>query len=352
MRSSTLVVCAALVSLCQGQEAESKAEKGEKTRKELAEGLSFCEYDDCYELLGVKKTSALPAIKRAYRKLAAEWHPDKCPGGNIPKCRELFPKYANAYEVLASPEMRKNYDYVLDNPYEFPAFWMKYSRPQYASKTDLRAVFLITLLAAAGVQYFLKKQMYEQALGSIKKDPRSNYQMRLKELMSKSGPPSPSKKSSGAQRGEANSTKSKSTPKAEELEKRKKEAEAQLELELAEQLPPPPALLDNVAVSVFKLPLTLTYTALWVASGGMREPGYRTRRALGMTAAEWDALDEADRAEYLELELWVSENMLKYEEELKEAKRLGNANKTGKEKRAARDRKRQLRDPSAMQLDD
>ena len=210
-----------------------------------------------------------------------------------------------------------------DNPYEFPAFWMKYSRPQYAAKTDLRAVFLITLLAAAGVQYFLKKQMYEQALGSIKKDPRSNYQMRLKELMSKSGPPSPSKKSSGAQRGEANSTKSKSTPKAEELEKRKKEAEAQLELELAEQLPPPPALLDNVAVSVFKLPLTLTYTALWVASGGMREPGYRTRRALGMTAAEWDALDEADRAEYLELELWVSENMLKYEEELKEAKRLG-----------------------------
>ena len=56
------------------------------------------------------------AVKRAYRRLAAEFHPDKCPGGDIEKCREVFPKYANAYEILSSSEMRKNYDYVLANP--------------------------------------------------------------------------------------------------------------------------------------------------------------------------------------------------------------------------------------------
>jgi DnaJ-class molecular chaperone len=48
--------------------------------------------------------------------LAAEWHPDKCPGGDVEKCREEFPKYANAYEILSNSEMRKNYDYVLANP--------------------------------------------------------------------------------------------------------------------------------------------------------------------------------------------------------------------------------------------
>ena len=37
--------------------------------------------------------------------------------------------------------MRKNYNYVLDNPYEFPGFYLKYSRPQYA---DFAATALLT----------------------------------------------------------------------------------------------------------------------------------------------------------------------------------------------------------------
>ena len=52
---------------------------------------------------------------------------------------------------------------------------------------------------------------------------------------------------------------------------------------------------DNVAVELFKAPLTLTYSVMWVMSGGMREPGYMTRKALGMSAAEWADVDEEEQ---------------------------------------------------------
>ena len=340
----------------QGEQKEESAKdtgKGGKSRKELAEGLSFCEYDNCYELLGVDPKAGPIPIKRAYRKLAAEYHPDKCASGDIQRCREIFPKYANAYEVLSSSEMRKNYDYVLAHPYEFPGFYLKYSKPTYAPKTDLRFVFVVTIIAAAAVQHFLKKSQYEMELSRVKKDPRFRYNERLKEIIAREAlakSASPKKGAGGGFRGQAKESKA-PLPKGEELEKAKKRAEEILESELAEELPPPPSASDNVAISLFKLPLTFTYGLLWVASGGMREPGYRTRRALGLSTSEWAEIDDEEQKELIGKELWVGENLSAYEQEV--AMLEGpKGSKTGKEKRAARERKRQLRNPSAMQIDD
>ena len=103
--------------------------------------------DNCYELLGVKKDAGGLPIKRAYRKLASEWHPDKNPD---PRAKTLFQKYANAYEVLSSPQMRENYDYLLDHPYEFPGHFMRFSRASYMPKSDLRFVMLLTVLTQIG----------------------------------------------------------------------------------------------------------------------------------------------------------------------------------------------------------
>jgi hypothetical protein len=72
--------------------------------------------------------------------------------------------------------------------------------------------------------------------------------------------------------------------KPEELEKKKKAAEEVLAAESAAELPPPPSMADNVAVSLFKAPLTITYAAMWVMQGGLREPGYMTRKALGASS--------------------------------------------------------------------
>ena len=230
---------------CRAQEeAGSKPEEGaegadgEKSKRDIVAQYSYCQEDNCYELLDVTKESKMPAIKRKYRHLAAEWHPDKNPD---PRAKEIFQKYANAYEVLSNPEvrrritratsnligvsrcaahatrrgaratdrrtpanaprapacgdaseavryraavslfslapscasarveshfehlhtrdaqMRSNYDYLLAHPYEFPMFFMRYSKPKYMPKSDLRFVLILTLVVMSAMQYLLKQ---------------------------------------------------------------------------------------------------------------------------------------------------------------------------------------------------
>jgi molecular chaperone DnaJ len=61
-----------------------------------------------YDTLGVKKGASAAEIKKAYRKLAAQFHPDKNPGDNA--AEEKFKEVQNAYDTLSDPEKRKQYD--------------------------------------------------------------------------------------------------------------------------------------------------------------------------------------------------------------------------------------------------
>jgi len=63
---------------------------------------------DYYELLGITRTADGVAIKRAYRKLAIQFHPDKNPGDKAAEDR--FKETAEAYEVLSHPDKRQIYD--------------------------------------------------------------------------------------------------------------------------------------------------------------------------------------------------------------------------------------------------
>jgi len=66
------------------------------------------EYKDYYKILGVDRKARIEDIKRAYRKLAMQYHPDRNPGDK--KAEERFKEINEAYQVLSDPQKRAHYD--------------------------------------------------------------------------------------------------------------------------------------------------------------------------------------------------------------------------------------------------
>ena len=63
---------------------------------------------DFYDILGVTKSASAEEIKKAYRKKAIQFHPDKNPGDKA--AEDKFKEAAEAYEILSNVEKKQRYD--------------------------------------------------------------------------------------------------------------------------------------------------------------------------------------------------------------------------------------------------
>ena len=83
------------------------------------------EYKDYYKVLGVERSATQDQIKKAYRKLAVKYHPDKNPGDKA--AEEKFKEISEAYQVLGNEDSRKKYD-------ELGANWKQYENMGYGGQ--------------------------------------------------------------------------------------------------------------------------------------------------------------------------------------------------------------------------
>ncbi|MFW5906638.1 MAG: DnaJ C-terminal domain-containing protein [Desulfobia sp.] len=89
--------------------------------------------EDYYKILGVGKNASQDEIKKAYRKMALKYHPDKTKGDK--QAEDMFKKANEAYAVLSDPEKRKQYD-----TYGSEDFQQRYTQEDIFQGSDIASI--------------------------------------------------------------------------------------------------------------------------------------------------------------------------------------------------------------------
>jgi len=298
----------------------------------LVPGL-YCGRESCYDVLNVSRDTPKGEISKAYRKLAAKFHPDRHRGEEAKKeAEEQFRLVAVAYETLKDDEARKNYDYLLDHPEEYYRHYYNYYRHRVAPKVDVRIVIVVTILVISLIQYISASHKYNDAVKYLQT--QQKYRLKAIELAKERGLWEDDKKKKRRSKAEV-----------------KEEEEAIIKSIIEENVDirggyKRASIVDTLVCQIFIFPYYLFDYIRWFArwhwkfTGGREEYGdeekaYLIRRNLKLTQSQYDCLEDSEKDEYWGEKLWVKEDFARWKAEKEEEEKRKQA-ESGQYKRYRR----------------
>ncbi|VDN04698.1 unnamed protein product [Thelazia callipaeda] len=152
---------------------------------DLLKGL-YCGTQSCYEVLNIERSKfTKSALGRAYRKLAAQYHPDKVVGSKKKEAEKKFHLIATAYETLKDDDTRVDYDHYLDHPEQRAYNYYQYYRRRVAPKVDARIFLSATQKYSEALDYAVKQERYRNAAKEIAKERGISLEGRFRDKKSK-----------------------------------------------------------------------------------------------------------------------------------------------------------------------
>jgi len=291
----------------------------------------FCGKKNCYDLLGVSSLAEKGEIKKAYRALSLEYHPDKNPSEEAQK---IFQEIAKANEVLTNDEQRQKYDYYREHPDEYWEEYGHYFFMSAAAATDIRLVVLGILIFISIFQPIIQNNKYNQAKSFLVKAATKGWNVKqggtkatielrrqAEEILAErqKSPKTTSKKDSKKVKKKGYTT--------EELEEIIKELVEDVKIEGGYSKP---TVWDIPIVKVGMLPVSLFrfgqyhYRYSYLKMELPYEE--KERLAISRMGFFWDELSEEEREELIEREIWkyrIFEDWKQQKEEEMKEKRPG-----------------------------
>jgi len=284
----------------------------------------YCGDMNCYHLLGVSRDAEKALISKAYRKLAGKWHPDRFRTPEEKKeAEQMFMRIASGYEVLKDDETRKEYDYMLDHPEETYGNYYRYYKRRMAPKIDVRIVLLALVTVVSAVQYYSAWYNFEQTINHLATVPKYRYQ--ALEIA----------KNQGLIKDKPEKVKGVTK---DEMRKREEEIVRGVIADMMDKNGgyQRPELEQILWLQIVRFPNTVykfvKFNIDWIwrfyilrNEYGSRETDYLTRRNLGLSERQWDAVGEDEKLVYSSRKLWEREAWRVWSEEKAEEERVRNA---------------------------
>lgn len=296
----------------------------------LLEGI-YCGKENCYDVLNVTRDMSLADIKKSYRQLVRIHHPDKHRDEVAKREAETrFKEITTAYEILREEDARNDYNYMLDNPSEYYAHYYRYYRRRMTPKVDVRVVVLVTITIVSIIQYYSLWQRYDSAIKYFMTVPKYRHKaMEIAEQQKKTD--AANAKLSNGVGGAGGKAKGRNkvskTEQREELERTiRKIIEEKMDIKGAYAKP---KISDVLWIQLIILPYTIAKYVKWYVQWiwnftimkrpyGIEEKLYLIRKFMGMGQHQFDGIEDDEKDEYVELELWKKANFVEWKHEQEE----------------------------------